>query len=370
VTPYIEPRVEIQEKKDSKLFDNIANRLQLEGYVVLGEKYKKSKDSKSEQSLQKITRIEINENKVEKIRKLLPKVRSLYELVSVNTTSAKAAQWVVKDNRVDILSIPYKSIKEIITQNFANVATNNETFIEIDMSFLLKETEKSPSVTMRTLSRIMNILVREKTPFILSTNVKDPLDFRDERSIYALGQLIGIPPKRTKENMIKFQERIKLNQSKLTTEFVIPGVKKVADKKQVKKKGFQKKTVYLEEIPFHLKDLQIEKMKLERQRYVLFEILQLENTKVELDGLIDLFWKQFTKFYGEVGSSRIGLYLIKYNPEQNIGIIRCNQNSLSALRAMLATITRKEKTKVLFHILKVSGTLKNLLQIQKKKSGN
>ncbi|NHJ32882.1 MAG: hypothetical protein FK732_08465 [Asgard group archaeon] len=370
MTPYFEPRVEIIEKKDSKLFDKIATRLQLDGYVVLGEKFKKSKDVKSEQTLQKITRIEIKENKVEKIRSLLPKIRNQYELVSVNTTSAKAAQWVVKDDRVDILTIPYKSSKEIITDNFANVAANSKTFIEIDLSFLLKETEKSPSVKMRTLTRIMNILIRENAPFVLTTDVRNPLDFRDERSIIALGQLVGIPPKSTKENMIKFQERIKLNQSKLKPEFVTPGIRKVAEKKQEKKKSSPKKTVLLEEIPFHLKDLPIEKMKLERQRYILFEILQLESTKVELDGLIDLLWKQFTKFYGEVGSSRIGLYVIKFNPEKNIGIIRCNQDSLSALRAMLATITKKEKAKVLFHIMKVSGTLKNLLQIHKKKSGN
>jgi RNase P/RNase MRP subunit POP5 len=167
--------------------------------------------------------------------------------------------------------------------------------------------------------------------------------------------------------MQKFLERIKLNQSKLATDFVSPGIKRVKKEKQEKKKDSLKKPELLREIPFHLKDLQIEKKKLERQRYVLFEVLGLENIAVELEALIELFWKQFTKYFGEVGSSRIGLYMIKFNPEKNVGIIRCNQESLSALRAMLATITQIEKTRVLFHIMKVSGTLKNLLHIQKKK---
>ncbi len=316
MTPYFEPRVEIPDMKDSELFDKIAKRLQLDGYIVLGEKYKKIGDSKIKQTLQKITRIEINENKVEKIRSLLPKVRNQYELVSVKTTSAKAAQWVVKDDRVDILTIPYDVIKEIITQNFANVAAQSETFIEIDLSFLIKEEEKTPSVKMRTLTRIMNILLREKAPFVLTTNVQNSLDFRDERSILALGQLIGIPTKITKENMMKFLARIRLNRDKLAAEFVAPGISKVTDKK-MEKKGALEKRELLEDVPFNLKDLRIDEMKLERQRYVLFEILQLENKTIDLNNLIELIWKQFSRFYGEIGSSRFGFYMIKFDMEKN-----------------------------------------------------
>jgi len=365
MTPYFEPRVTIKEKTDSKLFEKIAKRLQLEGYVVLGEKYKKEELL---ESLQKITRIEIKESKVEKIRFLLPKVRNQYELVSVNTSSAKAAQWVVKDNRVDILTIPYKSIKEIITQNLANVAANNQTFLEIDLSFLLKSTNQIPSIKMRTLSRVTNLILKEKAPFILTLDVQDPLDFRDERSVIALASLIGITRKDIKENMQKFQERIKLNKNKLSSEFIAPGVWKVEEKKITKKKRTKQVGNIETEIPFNLKKLPIEKKKLERQRYILFEVLQFENKKFEEKLVIDNLWKQLTKFFGEVGSSRIGLYMIEFNPEKNLGIIRCNQFSLLAVRAVMATIFELEKIKTLFHILKVSGTLKNLITIHKKKS--
>ena len=367
MTPYLEPRVTIKEKTDSKLFEKIAKRLQLEGYVVLGEKYKKE-DLKD--PLQKITRIEIKESKVEKIRSLLPKVRNKYELVSVNTSSAKAAQWVVKDNRVDILTIPYKNIKEILTLSLANVATDNQTFLEIDLSFLTSTDSFSPSIQMRVLSRVMNLIIRETAPFILTMNADDPLDLRDERSINALGQLIGIPNKAVKENMSKFSERVELNRDKLSSEFITPGVKKVSKKKIKKKKPLTKEVAIIEELPFNLKELPIEKMKMERQRYVLFEILQFDKKKMEEKIIIDTLWKQFSKFYGEVGSSRIGLYMIKFDSEKNIGIIRCNQTTLTAVRAMFTTISQVEETAVLFHILKVSGTLKNLLQIQKKRSGN
>ena len=240
MTPYFEPRVTIKEKKDSKLFEKIAKRLQLEGYVVLGEKFKRIKEENSEETIQKVTRIEIMENKIEKIRSLLPKIRNQYELVSVKTTSAKAAQWVVKDNRVDLLTIPYKSIKEIVTQNLANVASSNQTFLEIDLSFLMKSTNQSPSIKMRVLSRVMNLIIKEKAPFILTMDVQDPLDFRDERSVIALASLVGISAKAIKENMREFKERIELNKNKLSTEFIAPGVWKVEDKKTSKKKSSRK----------------------------------------------------------------------------------------------------------------------------------
>ena len=160
MTPYFEPRVTIKEKKDSKLFEKIAKRLQLDGYVVLGEKFKRNKEEDSGETIQKVTRIEIIENRIEKIRSLLPKVRNQYELVSVNTTSAKAAQWVVKDNRVDILTIPSQNLKEILTQSLANFASNNQTFFEIDLSFLTKTTNQNPSIKMRVLSRVMNLIIK------------------------------------------------------------------------------------------------------------------------------------------------------------------------------------------------------------------
>jgi len=370
MTPYFEPRVTIKEKKDSKLFEKIAKRLQLEGYVVLGEKFKRIKEENSEETIQKVTRIEIMENKIEKIRSLLPKIRNQYELVSVKTTSAKAAQWVVKDNRVDLLTIPYKSIKEIVTQNLANVASSNQTFLEIDLSFLMKSTNQSPSIKMRVLSRVMNLIIKEKAPFILTMDVQDPLDFRDERSVIALASLVGISAKAIKENMREFKERIELNKNKLSTEFIAPGVWKVEEKKTSKKKSSRKDREIETEIPFNLKELPIKKKKLERQRYILFEILQFENKKFEEKLVIDNLWKQLSKFFGEVGSSRIGLYMIEFNPEKDLGIIRCNQFSLLAVRAVLATMCELEKTKTAFHILKVSGTLKNLIAIQKKKRRN
>ncbi|MHA1123410.1 MAG: Rpp14/Pop5 family protein, partial [Candidatus Heimdallarchaeota archaeon] len=188
-----------------------------------------------------------------------------------------------------------------------------------------------------------------------------------ERSIIALANLIGISSKAIKENMRKFKERIELNRSKLSPEFITPGVWKVEKKKISKKKITSKKREVKIEIPFNLKDLAIEKKKLERQRYILFEIIQFENKNFEEKVIIDNLWKQLSKLYGDVGSARIGLYMIEFNSEKSIGIVRCNQFSLLAVRAMMSTINDLEKTKIVFHVLKVSGTLKNLLEIQKKK---
>jgi len=56
-----------------------------------------------------------------------------------------------------------------------------------------------------------------------------------------------------------------------------------------------------------------------------------------------------------------------FNEEKQFGIIRCSHKYLSAMRVVLAILTQIEKDPVIFHVMKVSGTLKNLIQISKKK---
>ncbi|NHK32680.1 MAG: hypothetical protein FK730_15120 [Asgard group archaeon] len=373
MVPFIEPRVSLDDTKKIVEYDKIAKRLGIIGFAIFNQKYKiePKEKGRSYHSVEHISRFEINENQVESIRKTLPNKRHQYELISVRTTSAKVAQWVVKDNRVDILSIPYESLRELITQPLANVAANNKTFIELELNPLIFESKNNKSIYLRNIRRILSILLQENTPFILSCNVTNPYMFRTKRAIIALAKTIGIPDVIMKSNMDDFYNRIKLNREKLSDKMVAPGIWIIDEKSKEKGKKASKKIKsekLIDVSKLELENLISESKSVkdqERQRYLLFEIIKETKESIVDKDFMDTFWKFFTSFYGIFNSSQSGVYLSKFDEKTSLGILRCSHQSLNTVRATLSLITKIDKMNVIVHVMKTSGTLKNLINITK-----
>ncbi|NHJ86256.1 MAG: hypothetical protein FK734_12400, partial [Asgard group archaeon] len=319
---FYESHVEIKNNKDLKDFEVIASRLQINGLVVLGiEQQNLPQDVIS---IDLVSRLEISDDNLSKIRNLLGSERRKYEILSVKTLSAKIAQWVVKDNRVDILHIPFEKMKEIITQELANVASQNGTFLEIDCNPLLNS--KNRSFFLRTVSRVMNNILNRKAPFLLTFSVSNPLMLRDRRAIIALASLLGISEKAIKSSIQMLSERIILNRSKLESGYVLPGIIEVSEKKEKipLKSNIKDDDEFYTEISFPLDEFSNDTFKFERQRYFLFEILTKSDKEIPKKILEDAIWNIFGDLFGEVGSSRIGFYIQHYDPHKKIGIIRCS----------------------------------------------
>ena len=85
-----------------------------------------------------------------------------------------------------------------------------------------------------------------------------------------------------------------------------------------------------------------------RNRYVLFEVLGEEPENFE-----NWFYKEFMKFFGEYGFSRIGFKLIQYKERK--GILRCRREYVEKVIGFLALI-KEPRVKS----LKTSGTIKKL----------
>ena len=362
--PFYEPCVKLQDDKQIAKFDKIAKRLGLQGLVFIGRNYDK-KSSEKRKQIEYISRLDISEDKVENVRKKLPQIRKQCELLSISTSSPKVAQWVVKDNRVDILSIPFEKMREIITEQLANVASQNRTFIEIDLSSIVKE-EKSKSFSIRTLSRIMNLIIRKHTPYIFTMNPTYPIDLRDSRAVMAIANLLGVKENWIKESLKEFNNRIVDNRSKLSDGFIAPGISQ-SKKKSTKNKISKSSDEIIFDIPENLQELEIDKKKLERQRYILFEILSEKSVKITKKEIEEVIWKQYAELYGSVGSSRAGLYFTYFNEKDNFGILRCNHKTLKSTRSVLAIISAIKSINAQIHIMKVSGTIQNLRAIVKKK---
>jgi len=98
----------------------------------------------------------------------------------------------------------------------------------------------------------------------------------------------------------------------------------------------------------------------ERERYISFQIISEE--PVSYSDLEQAVWNQLLDFYGEYGISKTNLWLEKnlWDEKNQIAVIRCNNKSVSQVIAGLGLISRLGDNRVVFKILKVSGTLKGL----------
>jgi ribonuclease P/MRP protein subunit POP5 len=98
----------------------------------------------------------------------------------------------------------------------------------------------------------------------------------------------------------------------------------------------------------------------EKERYVAFQIISEE--PVTYSDLEAAIWNQLLDFYGEFGVSKTSMWLMKnlWNEKKQIGIIRCNNKSVSQIIAGLGLISRLGDIRAIFNVLAVSGTLKGL----------
>ena len=98
----------------------------------------------------------------------------------------------------------------------------------------------------------------------------------------------------------------------------------------------------------------------ERERYVKFAVLS--EGEVEYSDLEAAIWNTFLDFYGEQGVSKQSLWLIKnlWDTENQIGVIRCNNTNVNQVLAGLGLVSRLGDSRIIFKILKVSGTIRGL----------
>lgn len=98
----------------------------------------------------------------------------------------------------------------------------------------------------------------------------------------------------------------------------------------------------------------------EKDRYISFQVISEE--PITYSDLESAIWNQLLDFYGEYGVSKTSMWLVKnlWNEKNQVGVIRCNNRSVSQVIAGLGLISRLGDIRVIVNILKVSGTLKGL----------
>ncbi|KXS40490.1 ribonuclease P [Methanolobus zinderi] len=90
------------------------------------------------------------------------------------------------------------------------------------------------------------------------------------------------------------------------------------------------------------------------RRYLAFELIA--EGPVKRDDLIREIFSAAGSLLGDVGASECAIRLLAF--EDMKGVVRCSPERTSNTRAVLATIRDVRGTRVLFHVLGISGTVR------------
>lgn len=100
----------------------------------------------------------------------------------------------------------------------------------------------------------------------------------------------------------------------------------------------------------------------EKIRYISFQVISEE--PIEYSDMESAIWNTMLDFLGEDGVAKTSVWLMKdrWDGNNQKGIIRCNNTSVTDVIASLGLIDRLGDNRVNFKILKVSGTIKGAMR--------
>jgi RNase P/RNase MRP subunit POP5 len=105
-------------------------------------------------------------------------------------------------------------------------------------------------------------------------------------------------------------------------------------------------------------------VKSERNRYILFQIIKENNLRIEPKEIPNSIWKSIWKLFGMKEANKVGLWLIQYDNELDLGLIRCSHYTKELIISALALIKKMSGRRVIFSPIKTSGTIKSIKKIQ------
>lgn len=95
-----------------------------------------------------------------------------------------------------------------------------------------------------------------------------------------------------------------------------------------------------------------------KKRYIAFQVMS--EKKILANDIFSGIWHSMLNFLGEYGVAKAGVWLLKttYNEEKQLGLIKCNHDSVEHVRTGLAMMQRIGDSRVIVKVLGVSGTIK------------
>jgi ribonuclease P/MRP protein subunit POP5 len=105
-------------------------------------------------------------------------------------------------------------------------------------------------------------------------------------------------------------------------------------------------------------------VKTERNRYILFQIIKENDLRIDPKDILNSMWKSIWKFFGMKEANKVGLWLIEYDTENDLGLIRCSHYTKELIISALALIKKISGRKAIISPIKTSGTIKSMKKFQ------
>ena len=107
-------------------------------------------------------------------------------------------------------------------------------------------------------------------------------------------------------------------------------------------------------------------VKIERQRYILFQIIREEDFQIDQQEFLKSIWQSIWRYFGMKEANKIGLWLLEL--DENFGIIRCSDGTKEIVLTALALIKEVKGKRVILSPIKTSGTIKAIKKIKNLKN--
>ena len=105
-------------------------------------------------------------------------------------------------------------------------------------------------------------------------------------------------------------------------------------------------------------------VKNERSRYILFKIIKEKNLNCEPQVILNSIWKSIWRFFGMKEANKVGLWLIEFNEENGLGLIRCAHQTKELIITALSLVNEISGRKIILSPIKTSGTIKTIKKFQ------
>ena len=175
-----------------------------------------------------ISRITLREKTIDKLKKALSSSRKNFEVICLESTDLNLLKWASHDRRVDYLSLDIKGSNPIDNALCSLMKQNNKPFEIVVSSLLNSKNEKEFGTALRNGKKIMEKISSNNNSFILTIKPNSPYQLRTSNLLRYLGELIGFPFRKTKDQIFQNQlETIVRNTLKLDDSNLFEGIREV-----------------------------------------------------------------------------------------------------------------------------------------------
>lgn len=167
--------------------------------------------------------VEIQTNKPYMIKKIAKDIRKDIELIFVSGGDLEINAAAVKTPEVDVLLHPWFNRKDPgFNHILAKEAVKNNVSLAFDFNDLNHTAKKTRTRLLSKMLDCAKLVKKYKTPFIISSGAKEPIDLRSAFDLMSFGKVLGFQDIQIKQSL---SDTIVLeNRKRLSGKWIMPGV--------------------------------------------------------------------------------------------------------------------------------------------------